>query len=252
VRKSPLPVKQTLEALGVLRSAYYRWLKHKRLQGPDGLQDRRPRPGRVWDGLREQEVDTVLEYARRETDTTSRELAYRITDHAGFSVSESTVHRILRRRDLIFPAQVEVAQAAKESRRKSTRVHELWQTDLTYSFVHGWGWYYVGGVLDDYSRYLITYQVIKDMTGETLCDLVQQAVAATDIEDVPVAHKPTLLSDNGSGYLSRPLNEYLELKQIRHLFTARLHPQTIGKFVRLSLCAQSHASTARPRTDWDW
>jgi hypothetical protein len=103
VRKSPLPVKQTLEALGVLRSAYYRWLKHKRLQGPDGLQDRRPRPGRVWDRLREQEVDTVLQYADQETDSTSREIAYRITDHAGFSVSESTVKCLKPR--CIPPAQ---------------------------------------------------------------------------------------------------------------------------------------------------
>jgi hypothetical protein len=40
---------------------------------------------------------------------------------------------------------VEVAQAAKEFRRKTEHVHELWQTDLTHFFMHGWGWYYVGG-----------------------------------------------------------------------------------------------------------
>jgi putative transposase len=52
-------------------------------------------------------------------------------------------------------------------------------------------------------------------------------------------HKPTLLSDNGSGYLLRPFNEYLELMQIKHLFTARLHPQTIGKFEGLNRTAKA-------------
>jgi transposase len=103
VRKSPLPVKQALEALGVPRSTYYGWLKRKRLRGPDGLQDRRPRPRRVWNQLREEEVGTVLEYADQETDSTSREIAYRITDHAGFSVSESTVKCLKPR--CIPPAQ---------------------------------------------------------------------------------------------------------------------------------------------------
>ena len=76
------------------------------------------------------------------------------------------------------------------------------------------------------------------MAVATLCDVVQQAVEATGIEDVPVAHKPTLLSYNGSGYISRSFNEYLELMQIRHIFTARLHPQTIGKFERLNRTAK--------------
>jgi transposase-like protein len=44
VRKSPLPVKGTLQRLRVPRSTYYGWLRRKRIRGPDGLQDSRPRP----------------------------------------------------------------------------------------------------------------------------------------------------------------------------------------------------------------
>ena len=53
------------------------------------------------------------------------------------------------------------------------------QTDLTYFFVSGWGWYYLGGILDDFSRYLICFDVKKDMKGPTLSDLVQKAVEIT-------------------------------------------------------------------------
>lgn len=36
-------------------------------------------------------------------------------------------------------------------------------SDFTYVLVRGWGWYYVGGIRDDYSRYLICYAVTPNM-----------------------------------------------------------------------------------------
>jgi len=48
-----------------------------------------------------------------------------------------------------------------------------------------------------------------------------------------------VLSDNGSGYISKPFNEYLEYQQIKHIFAAPLHPQTCGKFERLNRTAKA-------------
>ena len=224
VRKSPLCIKATLASLGVPRSTYSGWC-----QPTQTLASRRS-----WNKLPEEQVQTVLAYAHTYPEQSSRELAWLITDHAGFSVSESTVYRILKRQGLIPAAPVQVVKAAKEFHRKTTRVHELWQTDLTYLFIAGWGWYYVGGILDDYSRYLIHIAVVPDMTGPTLTDLVQQAVEITGINQVPVAHKTTLLSDNGSGYISEPFNEYLRQVGIQHVRAAPLHPQTCGKYERFN------------------
>ena len=62
---------------------------------------------------------------------------------------------------------------------------------------------------------------------------------STNLEEVPVEHKPALLSDNGSGYLSKIFNEYLEEQEIRHIFAARFHSQTVGKFERLNRTCKS-------------
>jgi len=48
--------------------------------------------------------------------------------------------------------------SAKEKYEKPTRrVNELWQTDFTHLKVQCWGWYYLSTVLDDYSRYILTW-----------------------------------------------------------------------------------------------
>jgi transposase InsO family protein len=240
VAKSPLSVTQTLAALGISRSTYYHWRGCQHPRRPKLFPDRPPLPARrAWNRLRDWEVAKVLEYANKYTDIASRELAFKLTDEADFSVSESTVYRILKRHNLVQSAPVVLATAADEYYRKTTRVHELWQTDLTYFHVVGYGWYYVGGVLDDYSRYLICHRVVRDMTGATLADLVQEAVETSGVADVPVEHKPALLSDNGSGYVSKIFNEYLKSQEIPHIFAARFHPQTVGKFERLNRTTKS-------------
>lgn len=238
VRKSPRSVSQTLKQLGIPRSTYYAWRQRQETAGMAGLRDCKPAAQRVWNRLRDAEVQAVLDVARKCPEESPRELACRITDAGRFSVSESTVYRILKREGLITPAVTEEIRAAKEYHQKTTRVHEMWQTDLTYFFIPGWGWYYIGGIIDDYSRYLICFEVVQDMTGPTLSDLVQKAVEITGMIDVPIQRRTRLLSDNGSGYISKVFNEYLDTLGIRHIFASRCHPQTCGKIERLHRTAK--------------
>src|SRR6476660_7090016 len=65
VEQSHLPVRRTLEKLGIPRATFYRWYDLYRTAGPEALEDRRPRPERVWnripDQVREQIVNLALD-----------------------------------------------------------------------------------------------------------------------------------------------------------------------------------------------
>ena len=63
VRRSPVAKKQTLAELGLAASTYYRGQRRYRQNGEAGLVDRRPQPGTIWNRLRPEEGQTVLQTA---------------------------------------------------------------------------------------------------------------------------------------------------------------------------------------------
>ena len=173
----------------------------------------------------------ILAVAREYPDLSSRQLSAWITDHEGFAVSESTVYRILRREGLV-KRQVVPPAAANEYHTKTTRPHQMWSTDASYFKVVSWGYYYLVTVMDDYSRFILGWKLQKDMSANSLIEVVQDAVDATGMTNVPVEDRTKLLSDNGAGYVSRAFRNYLNLVGIGHILAAPYHPQTNGKVER--------------------
>jgi len=232
VRRSPQPKRTTIAELGLSRSTFYRWQHRYREQGEAGLADRKPDPAAVWNRLRPQEKTAIVETALQQPDLSPRELACHITDQAGFTVSEATVYRVLKQYGLNRSITLVGFPAGKEFRVKTTAPNQMWQSDASYFFVVGWGWYYSIEVLDDYSRFVLASDLKPDTTADSISDVVEQAVAFTGLRQVPVEDRTKLLTDHGSGYLARVFEEYLRMLSIRHIYCAPHHPQTNGKIER--------------------
>ena len=92
VERSHLPVKRTLAQLGIPRTSFYRWYDRYLTGGPEALEDRRSRPGRVWNRIPDKVRDRIVQLALKETDLSPRELAVRFTDTQG---SKSPPHSCL-------------------------------------------------------------------------------------------------------------------------------------------------------------
>jgi putative transposase len=102
VEQSHLPARRTLERLGIPRSTFHRWYDRFLTGGVDALEDRSPRPGRVWNRIPQDVRDRIVELALEMPELSPRELAVTFTDTQSYFVSEASV---CSRRTISSPAR---------------------------------------------------------------------------------------------------------------------------------------------------
>lgn len=230
VERSELGVGKTLQQLGIHKGTFYRWYKaylNKAEKMPPLVKSSR----RQWNTIPEAQKNLVVEIALKYPELSPRELAVKLTDEQRVFISESSVYRILKAKGLVTsPAHI-LLSASNEFKDKTMFVHQMWQTDFTYFKILGWGWYYLSTVLDDYSRFIVHWELCEGMKAEDVQRTIEQAIEKAALGK---QQRPKLLSDNGSCYIASELKDYLEAKQIKHLHGRPLHPQTLEQDRTLS------------------
>ena len=227
---SDIGMNQTLRSIGLNKSTFYKWYKSYSDFGIDGLAPAKRCSKRQWNSLPQEQKNLVVDLALDYPELSSRELAFKLTDEQQIFISESSVYRILKERGLITaPAHIFLS-AGDEFTTKTAFVHQMWQTDFTYFKIIGWGWYYLSTVLDDYSRYIVQWELCEGMKVEDVKRTVDRAIVKAKII---TKQKPKLLSDNGSCYIATELKEYLKkMHTIDQVHGRPHHPQTQGKIER--------------------
>ena len=233
VEQSHLPVKHTLAKIGVSRPTFYRWYDLYRRFGDAGLEDHRAGPKRpAWNRIPDDVRTEIIAMALDRPELSPREVAVTFTDERAYFVSEASVYRLLKARGLITSPAFIVMKAADEFKDKTTAPNQLWQTDFTYLKVTGWGWFYLSTILDDFSRYIVAWKLCTTMKADDVTDTLEMALAAAGLDRVDGAHRPRLLSDNGSSYVAGDLADWLDEQGMDHVRGAPYHPMTQGKIER--------------------
>jgi len=229
VEGSDLGVVRTLGQLKINKSTFYNWYSQYLQYGYDGLARKKVKRNTTWNRISDADRDKVVEIALEKPELSSRELAWHITDNYHYYISESSVYRILKANGLVTTPAFRVMSAADSFYDKTTAINQMWQTDFTYFKILGWGWYYLSTILDDFSRYIIHWELCSTMKAEDVVQTVEKALQLTGLTQ---NNAPKLLSDNGSAYISNDLAQYLDDRHIRHIRGRPLHPQTQGKIER--------------------
>ena len=117
VEQSHLPARRTLQMLGIKPSTFYRWYDRFRSGGPEALEDKAPKPDRVWNRIPDDIRQRIVMMAFEQPELSPRELATRFTDTNRYYVSESSVYRLLKAHDLIGSPAFIVIKADPERPR---------------------------------------------------------------------------------------------------------------------------------------
>lgn len=238
VERSPLSVRRSLAKIGIPKSTFYAWLDRYHVGGFDALDDRRPRPRRVWNRIPDPIRQDIVELALEEPELSSREVAVAFTDRKRSFVSESSVYRILKAHDLITSPAFIPMTASDKFQNPTTAINQLWQTDFTYLKVAGWGWFYLSTVLDDFSRYVVAWKLCTTMSASDVTDTLELALEAAGLR-AEIKHRPRLLSDNGPSYIAKDLADWLGERDMTHTHGKPYHPMTQGKIERWHLSLKS-------------
>ena len=118
VEESALPVRRTLEKVGIPRATFYRWYDLYQAGGPEALDDRHPKPDRVWNRIPDDVRERIIKLALEES------ALYRPAGARGEQRSRSFAgRRRLRRRDV--GEHVDRSLGRRTGRRAETREGRL-------------------------------------------------------------------------------------------------------------------------------
>ncbi len=210
--RSEWPARDTLAALDVSKSRYYRWLAIA-----NGTKERLPDKRFNAHAVLPEEVEAALKYAREHPTPRHRELAWRMVDAGVAFLSMSSVYRILDDAGLIRKWKREYREVMDEF-EVPNGPNEIWATDFAYFKLNGVT-YYLIFFIDEYSRYIVWWDLVASMDGNTT-GLAMEAALATLPKDAP---RPKIRSDNGSGFISKDVKRVLKEWQVGHL---RITPHT--------------------------
>ncbi len=128
-------------------------------------------------------------------------------------VKDRQAYRVMKDHDLLQkrrPYKAEVYQASKLYELLPQKPNELWQMDVTYIYLPGYGWHYAITVIDYYSRYLLACYLTTSYSAiEAIYAL---GLAREEAEQLcgPLPKAPFLVTDNGPSFIARRFGKYIE------------------------------------------
>ena len=233
IRQEQRPPIEVAAAAGVSVRTTYKWLRRHRLGGQPALEDASSRPHRQPRRTAAETVAAIV--AARHERCTAWAIATRL------QVPRSTVAAVLVRAGLNRLARLVPPPPVQRS--EWTRPGELVHLDIkplgrilrVGHRIHphqrgsvGAGWEYVHVAVDDYSRAAYV-EVLPDQTGATTAAFLRRTIGWFARRGITVSR---VLTDNGSGYISRRLRAVADRCRVRLSRTRPYRPQTNGKAER--------------------
>lgn len=209
--RSSMPVRTSLKILGIPFGSYYRWKREEAWKA-----ERTPplKPVQVFEALAS-EKKAVKDYALAHPEIRHRELAWRMIDEDVAFVSPSTVYRILLEENLMNRHRGRKKRYRQEQ-EKATRPDQIWGTDFMYLTI-GEEQYFFTAFIDEYSRYIVHWELMSSMDGRALSIAAQAALQTLPRDSAGRSEiQPIIRSDNGSGYISQEFGEVLEYHRLVH------------------------------------
>jgi putative transposase len=225
IQTSPLPRRvEVLKLVGVAPSSWYR---------PSLEESRRKRPGPPPKPISDEVMKAVVTMATDNPWYGYKRIAV-MCRRADQGVKDREVYTVMRDRGLLQKPRERVAelyQAARLFELLPQRPNELWQMDVTYIHIPGYGWWYAVTVIDYYSRYLLGCHLTSSYSAMEVTHGLKLAREEAERICGPLSKRPFLVTDNGSSFIARRFVDFVG-DQYSHVRIQYRTPQQLGLLER--------------------
>jgi putative transposase len=228
---------KVLAALGIASSSWYR---------PTVPEAQRQRPGPQPKAVAPEVAETVMKMATENPWYGYKRIAV-MCRRIPKAVSNEDAYRVMRQHGLLQkrrrPREPELYQALKLYELLPRRPNDLWQMDVTYIHIPGYGWWYAVTVIDYYSRFLLACHLTSSYCAAEAIHALGLARQEAERIHGPLAKMPFLVTDNGSSFIARRFGSYLK-DLYRHVRIAYRTPTQLGLLERF------HETLKREEVYW--
>ncbi len=214
-----------LRLVGVPPSSWYRPLREDDHQ--------RKRPGPAPQAIPDDVVQAVVQMATDNPWYGYKRIAV-MCRRAGQSVKDRQAYRVMREHKLLqrpVPREATLHQTAKLFELLPQKPNDLWQMDVTYIHIPGYGWWYAVTVIDYYSRYLLACHLTYSYSAEQVAHGLMLARQEAERIHGPLAKPPFLVTDNCSSFLAHKFTAFVA-DQYSHVRIQYRTPQQLGLLER--------------------
>jgi transposase InsO family protein len=127
-------------------------------------------------------------------------------------INDREVYKVFKKHNLLKKPKArkaEVYQASKLYELLPQGPNELWQMDVTYIHIPGYGWWYAVTVIDYYSRYLLADYLCSSYSALSAIEALSIARERAEQLHGPLLRRPFLVTDNGSSFIAHRFADFI-------------------------------------------
>lgn len=237
-KRSRWKIQQILNGLEIAKSLYYSWIKRDRT---DQLEDKKADYLR-WNAALPEEKQAVIDYALKHTQDGYKRLAWMMVDEDVAYFSPSSVYNVLSEKDLLYRYK-RSDQSPGVYDFKPQKPHDQWHVDIMYLYVRG-TWFFFVAIIDAYSRYVVNWDLLLDMTSREVNLVIQQA-----LEKYP-GFNPRIVSDHGTQFTGKDFKSLIKQFALKEIKIRLKHPESNGISERFYGLTRQEGLEHRSPTDY--